>query len=201
MQINLTSNVNDVMRRMTDVQKRQVPFALSKALNDTAFEIRTEIVQRTYPRAFTVRNSRFISAVLRVATASKANLIASVFDQLGRDYLERHTQGGVKTPRGSNLAIPTDQVTRNAGGSVRAAQQPRNVLGKRGAFKLQSNGNTYIAQRQGKARYPLRVLYLLEPRATIAKTFAFYEDARRVVTERLADAWSKAWARAIKTAR
>lgn len=201
MLISVKTNLNDLMGRVADIKARQVPFALSQALNTTAFEIRSEIVQRTYPRAFTVRNSRFINAALRVATATKINLVASVFDQLGRDYLERHTTGGIKSPRGSNLAIPTDQVTRNAGGSVRAAQQPRNVLNKRNAFKLHMNGNTFIAQRQGKARYPLRIFYLLEPRATIAKTFAFYEDARRVVSDKLADAWSRAWSRAIKTAR
>lgn len=201
MEINLASNVNDVMRNVSNLHRRQVPFALSQAMNEAAFEVRSEIVQRTYPRAFTVRNSRFINAVMRVAKATKSNLVASVFDQLGRDYLERHSKGGTKTPKGQNLAIPSDNVARNAGGSVRAAQRPRNLLQRKDAFKLDVKGNSFIAKRDGKARYPIRLLYLLEPRASIAKSFAFYEDAIKVVKERLPDAWSKAWGRAIRTAK
>ena len=175
MDINVESNVSTLMKAMDAFGKDQLPFATSKALNDAAFAVRNTIVEDTFPRSFNVKNKRFAGTTFRVDTANKRKLEARVFDRLGKDFLAMQESGGTKTPRGNNIAIPTDQI-RVTGRGVAKARRPRQILqsGKR-AFKTRSKtGQEIIAQRRGKKRYPLKVLYVLEPQAKINPRFPFY---------------------------
>ncbi len=83
--LNITSNIDQVQRRLTDIERRQIPFAAAGAINDTLFDIRKQIAGVTGPRAFDIRNRRFLNAALRVKKATKHNLTGEVFDQLGRE--------------------------------------------------------------------------------------------------------------------
>jgi hypothetical protein len=195
MRLQITSNILDVMGRFRRMQA-QIPFAQSKALNDTAFQIRRQIVQHTYPDSFTVRNSRFINSVLRVETANKTNLNARVFDKLGRDYLQRQAKGGTKNPKGTNLAIPGVRNTaRTAGGAIRKADRPRSLINRKDVFKTPQA----ILQRQ--KGQPLKVLYILEPSANIPKRFPFYEDATKVANTKFRANYQNALRFAMRTAR
>ncbi len=73
----------------------------------TAFEVRTEIVERTFRKAFTVRNRRFPGFAFRVVKATKRRQVASVFDRTGRASLALHAEGGTKRARSGRLAIPS----------------------------------------------------------------------------------------------
>jgi hypothetical protein len=195
MRLDIKSNVLEVMERVKRIE-RQIPFAQSKALNDTAFQIRRQIVQHTYPDSFTVRNSRFINSVLRVETANKTKLNARVFDKLGRDYLQRQAKGGTKTPKGNNLAIPGVRNTaRTAGGAIRKSDRPRSMLNRKDVFRT----DTAILQRQ--KGQPLKILYILEPSANIPKRFPFYEDANKVANTEFQKNYRTALRNAIRTAR
>ena len=137
--------------------------------------VRNTIVEDTFPRSFNVKNKRFAGATFRVDKANKRKLEARVFDRLGKDFLAMQESGGTKRPRGNNVAIPTDEI-RVTGRGVAKARRPRQILqsGKR-AFKTRSKtGQEIIAQRRGKKRYPLKVLYILEPQAQIKPRFSFY---------------------------
>ena len=195
MKMSVATNIAEVMASVRKVQS-QIPFAQSKALNDTAFQIRRQIVQHTYPDSFTVRNSRFISTVLRVERASKTNLNARVFDRLGRDYLERQAKGGTKTPQGNHIAIPGVQNTaRTAGGAIPKAIRPRSLLNRKDIFKT----DTLIYQRL--PQQPPKILYILEPSANIPKRFPFYEDATKVANEKFSANYKAALQHAMRTAR
>ena len=116
MNINLTTNASKVQKAIQGFSK-QMPFAMSQALNSTAFDIRRQIVDRTYPQSFNVKNKRFANAMFRVEKASKRKLSAAVFDRLGKDYMAMQAEGGTKLPRGRNIAIPA--------GLTNAQQQAR----------------------------------------------------------------------------
>ena len=107
MQINVSSNASTVAKAIDAFSKNQIPFATHRALNDTAFAVRKEIVERTYPQSFVVKNRSFARAMFRVQRSpNKRTLTAAVFDQLGREYMVDQAEGGFKTPRGLSIAIP-----------------------------------------------------------------------------------------------
>lgn len=202
MQISVKSNISTVAKALDAFGKRQIPFATSLALNDAAFAVRKEIVERTFPDSFTMRNKRFPGAMFRVGKASKRNLVATVSDVLGRDYMTRQAEGGTKLPRGKHIAIPSRQIKRTGTGKVPAAKQPRNVLSGKGYRTQLRSGQPVIAENVGRgAAKRQRVLYLLEQRAHIPKRFPFYERGRKVAQSSFARAFNKRFAQAKRTAR
>lgn len=204
MQISVTTNISDFSRRIKSYRD-QIPQATAAALTKTAFDIRQEIVQTTWPQSVNVRNSRFMNAALRVKNASKRLLTASVFDNLGRNYLARLESAGTKVPLGNNIAIPARDVqnqVRGANGAVRKAYQPRTLLNKQRFFRQTlKSGTDAILERPKKGRGPLKVWYLLQPKAHIPKLFPFYQAARRVVDRKLAINFRNAFRRAVMTRR
>lgn len=201
MHIKVTSNVGPLAKALDAFGKKQIPFATSMALNDAAFAVRKEIVERTFPASFTVRNRRFPSAMFRVGKASKRNLVATVSDVLGRDYMVNQAEGGIKLPRGRNIAIPSRQIKRTTTGKVPKSRQPRNVLGAKGYKTKLSSGQPVIAENVGRgAAKRQRVLYILEQRARIPKRFPFYERGRAVAQNSFARAFDKRFRQARLTA-
>ena len=184
LEINVESNVSALTKAMDAFGKDQLPFATSRALNDAAFDVRNTIVEQTFTRSFNVKNKRFAGVAFKVDPAKKRKLEARVFDRLKKDYLALQESGGTKRPRGNNIAIPTDEI-RVTGRGVTKARRPRQLLqsGKR-AFRTKSKtGQDIIAQRRGKKRYPIKVLYVLEPQADIKPRFPFYEVGIKVAQD------------------
>ena len=180
MQINVKSNISTFAKAMDAFGRNQIPFATANALTSTAFDVRKQIVDDTYPSSFTVRNKRFASAMFRVEKATRRNLTARVYDRLGRDYMTIQAEGGLKRPRGSNIAIPSRQIKRTKTGRVPKNRHPRNVLGGKAYKTKLDSGQEVIAEQTGRgAARKQRVLYLLEKIARIPKRFAFYEDANK----------------------
>ncbi len=203
-QISITSNIKQFERNIRGIQRKQLPFATSVALNDTAFDVRKHIVEKTYKRDFQVRNTRFIGAALRVKKSTKRTLEASVFDKLDREFLQRHTSGGVKRPRGAHIAIPSRELkAKRSGKGVPKSLRPRAALANKKTFitRLRSSGQLVIMRRKTKKSRPVSVLYLLEPTARIRKTFRFYDDAERVVSQRIGPNFARAWRKALRTAK
>ena len=62
--LNVGSNINQVAGWLTNVQRKQLPFATAGALTDTAFDVRKHVVEKTFPRDFDLRNKRFAGAAL-----------------------------------------------------------------------------------------------------------------------------------------
>lgn len=179
MNINLQSNATQVQKALQGFSK-QMPFALSQTLNGTAKAVRKQIVERTYPQSFTVRNKRFAGAMFRIEFASKRKLTASVFDRLDKDFMAMQAEGGTKLPRGRNIAIPGRANQRTSTGKIPRARQPRQIIASGKAYKTTLRGGQQaIVQPQGRGKVKrLKVMYVLEQTARIPKRFPFYEDAQ-----------------------
>lgn len=200
--IQVKSNAKEVGRFLTNVYREQIPFATAGALTSTAFDVRKELIDSTYPKAFALKNKTFPRVVTNVKKASKRDLVASVGNVSGRaiDYLFLHAEGGIKTPRGNSLAVPTKHTKRGSKGAVPKAQRPRALLAKKGAFVTSVNGTRVIMQK-GKRGEKAQVKYVLTPKGKIDKALRFFEDARRVALKVFDKNFATAFARAIRTAK
>lgn len=185
----------------SDVIRRQMPFATKQTLNKLAFGFKEHTVTNVWPRAFEQRNKRFAKQVYRVDVATKTKLRASVFDRLERANLLLHTDGGSKTPRGRNVAIPSRKLAdRRSGKGVPKSLRPRAALDKPNVFKTTVGGQPVIAQRKGK-KGKMEVLYVLEQRARIKKTFPFYRQATIYVGRHAGPIFAKEFEKAMRTAK
>ena len=214
MQIDVRSNIGAVTKAIDAFGKNQLPFAMAMTLNDVAKDVRADTIERGWPSDVNVRNNNFMKAALTPISsrnkdvwATKRNLRAVVGNtrpRMQRDYLQRLTTGGTKTPRGRNLAIPARDLTnRTKGGAVRKADRPRQLLNRKKVFitKLAKSGQEAIVRRVGKERYPLQMLYILEPSGRIKKQFSFYDDANKTARRAMGKHFDRNFKKAKTTAR
>jgi hypothetical protein len=181
---------------MSDLERSQLPFALSRTMNDAAFATRKHLVETVWPRSVTARNKRFAAAAIRVTKkANKRDLVTEIRDTLGRDAFTRQATGGTRRPvSGRTLAVP--KIRRNAGGSIPKAMRPKAVLSKDGFFK--NRAGTAILQRMRNGR--LKVVYLLIPNASIDRRFPAEVEAERMYDSQMTDGFDRNLSVAIRTA-
>lgn len=195
MQIKIKSDVKQLAKKIDRIHRRQIPFATSQALNDQAFQIRNDTVKVLWPRSVNVKQRNFARVAFRVGKSKKTNLTASVYDSLNRAFLPLQTKGGIKVPYSStHIAIPTRNALTQGGRIKKAARltDPR-------LFKMKLKRGTpglWTRTRKG-----LVLMYHLQPRAQVDKSFPFYEFADRSVRFKFEGYWDRRMRKAIATAR
>ena len=115
MQISVVANTKQLTKHLNRIQRKQIPFATSKALNDVAFDCRS-FIQKSLPRRLDRPTKGIISSV-QVEKSKKKNLVATVgFAGLGfrstkwsespAEIMRRHIKGGTRTPQGKAIPVP-----------------------------------------------------------------------------------------------
>jgi hypothetical protein len=127
--------------RWTDTMTKQLPFAISQALNSTAFDARTALGGAT--RQYFDRPNRFTQSAFLYSKSNKRNLEATVYanDQQGRDrarYLRFGITGGTRPQKGFERKFLASIVgTRTI--PANAQLQPTSLV------KLDGSGNVSLA--------------------------------------------------------
>lgn len=172
----------DRAARNFDAFADQVPFALAGAMNDALEEARRELVEVTWPTHVQVRNPTFMKAALttRGNRATKGNLRVAIDDKFGRASLPLHAEGGLKTPKGQKLAVPTAALAgRRRSGGVPKGLRPRTIPN---TFR---KGNM-LFQRVGPKGRKLKPVYALATDATVKADVPFERSFDRAFTLALA---------------
>lgn len=194
------TGLKEVSRFLNDLQKKQIPFATAKALTDTANQARDEIVKHLQDK-FTLRTAWWKPRTrygINVQAAKKTSLTAEVFTRA--PWMALQETGGMKTPRGRNIAIPSSFVKRSKRDLITQANRPRNL--KNSFIARSKSGQETIFQRIGRGRdRTIRPMYFLEKRAQIEPAFQFAQTAQRVANERWAKNFAKAIDFALRTAK
>lgn len=179
-ELDIDSNAEDFRRKFGALAERQIPFAVARSLTNLANDARSEIIAQ-FPKVFRLRNRRTLTSVI-TERANKTDSISVMQSLVAiRDpWIAQHDTGRDKTPqRGPSLFIPTGRgaaqgsLTRGASGATKTAFKPSAIIRaasqkrKRPTFIQTVNGNQGVFQRTTKSRYPIRMIYLLEPRAEI----------------------------------
>lgn len=192
-------------RELDELARRQLPFAVARALTWTAREAR-DAVRVQVARRFTLR-SRWVERGIQSRSATKRLPVAYVGS---RDwFMADHEEGDIRKPltgrhRAAPLAVRT--TTRQ---KITRAKRPKALLAKGGRRRYfvariksgRSKGSLAIMQRASRGRYPLRVMYLLEPKTRITAKFGFRLTVERTVTRRLPKNFGKSLGQALATAR
>ncbi len=199
LELDIQSNIDEFERDATAMELQQVPFAASVAINNSMKDVRRVIVGPTWSKAFTVRNKAFPGVVFKIKFSRKGDLEAVLFDKLGREYLETHTTGGIKTASGGGrLAIPVN-VPRTGTGRIPKSKKPRSITAKKSTRIVRGKGGKNLIIEQFKGQTIVR--YVLSPSAKIDKRFRFYEDAADNFERVIVGHWDTAMDRAIRSSR
>lgn len=199
MQVSFGSNWRDVERDLSDVARRQVPFATAVALNDLAADL-VELNRRRMTREFD-RPTRWTLNAFHFTRATKAKPVATIKRkdaQSGRHYLETQADGGSRKQTGferllnSRLAysgqvgfvVPTKHLPRNGHGNVHPGTLQKvlsalkaqgdgaqNETDKSRARKLKAGAARYFVPAEGGRMSP--GIYMRKGAAKPVKVFAF----------------------------
>jgi len=213
--------------RWTDQMTKQLPFAISQALNSTAFDARVAINSST--RQYFDKPNRFTQSAFLAAKSTKRNLEATVYanDQQGRDrarYLRFGIAGGTRPqkgferkflgsivgtrtiPAGAQLQ-PTSLVKRDASGGVSLATIKRIQKGLTG----NARGGFFIGTPKGGDRPPgiyrrskgklFPYFIATQERATYRPRFPMGEIGQKVVQRRFGQYLRSSLERALASAR
>ena len=148
----------------------QIPFALAQSMNDASKAARREIIDTTWADHVQVRNKRFMGVALRQKFANKRNLRVEIFDNLGRASLALHEEGGSKTSKQGNLAIPSSRIGgKRTGWGVPKGMRPKVLPNsfRKGDAIYQRTGSYKKATKSSPARdgRGLKLMYVLRPSA------------------------------------
>ena len=130
MEIQLNADVKKLTRELRGIERKQIPFAVSKALNATAFD-----AQKGLQKALSIyldRPTKFtINAVRVKKSEKKKDLIAYVgfaggggfkppknAGALPSEYMSRLISGGTRRPKKRAIAVPTSAFKTNQYGNI-----------------------------------------------------------------------------------
>lgn len=198
-------------RFLSDVQKKQLPFATALAITNTLYRAKEGVEQQLErdidrPTPFTKRG-------FRVQKADKRNLTGRLFIMpIQRSYLEFQIFGGIRRPKGTALALPPAKsmpgdVRKDAYGNVPRSQRAKQLLAK-GAISTKIGNVAGVWQppkktKTGKvrkgSRMALKLAYVKQ--ATYRPRFRFFERGQAEINKHFTSEFQKAFARAMRSAR
>lgn len=209
--ITIKVDMKRARRFLSDVQKKQIPFATALAITNTLHIARKDVVKQLEkdidrPVPWTKRGFRVIGAKKTLLTGKLFVLPSQ------NEYLFYQIEGGVRRPKGQALALPpakhaSGDVRRNKYGNIPRTQQARAQISK-GAISANIGGVAGIWKvpkktKTGKVRkgQKLKLLLAYEKQAVYRPRFRFYERGKNSIRVNWPREFDKAFARAMRTAR
>jgi hypothetical protein len=194
-QISVKHNIEDTIRRLR-AQTKQVPFAIAKALTDTARDAARD-VQSKLPQVID-RPTPFTRNSIRWKRATKQTLTSAVYiAPIAAAYLSPLITGETAKPRkGKALVLPGADRLNQYGNIPRT--RIRTLLRNPKNFAGTVRGVGGIWQRKGRS---VRLLIRFEPEQSKRVSFPFYRMVEESVRKRFDANFRAALEYAMRTAR
>jgi len=199
--LEITIDTLSAEKHLTDMQKRQIPFALATTMNKSMIDAQRAVRGSAYNQVFTVRNRSLAKALTTIPSghwANKSNLSVTMMNVRGAGdgFIERQIAGRTKIAKGRNIAVPVlgPGMRRLKGGGIPKSKKPR-VMGDK---LVRKGAGLYERQRKG-----------LVKRYTLTKTarpnrrgrFRYHQTGTKVILRVVHGHWATAFSRALATAR
>lgn len=194
--ISFKTNIDAFERTLNDAEKRQLPFALARALTQTARDDVKPSLDRQIDLSFEAPTP-FTRRAIGYLRASKSNMVASVFikDVQGQ-YLELEITGGVRRPTGKAIPIPVGQRLNKYGNLPRG--KIKSLLSQPNVFSGRVNGRGGIWKRTKRGP---KLLIAWADRAQYRPRFPFFQTARSSTLAHFPRRFERSFMDAMRTAR
>lgn len=191
-------------RLFDDVQRKQIPFAASMALNATAFEIQRE--EQAQVRSDFKNPRPFSQKAFGVIKSTKASQTATIFLKPDHQYLAPYILGGPHLLPGKALINPKD-IRLDQYGQFRKGQIS-GLTGNRNVFVGEVDGvmGWWLRvpgkqTKRGKTEGKLRLLARFGDNLPVKATFPFYEVAAHTGKATFPYFFNQAFVKAMRTAK
>lgn len=193
--LTLTHDTHKGIVWLDDIQKKQIPFATSLALNKTGQAINAAMVANS-DKKFILRNT-WTAKGWQMNASSKRNLSMEVGSV--RAYMERQEDGGTFAANGKSFALPK-AVRPDVTKIVRRTKFPSKLLGKKGYFIKRTRYGTAALFKANKDN-SLTMMFALERQIKIKPRLDFDKTSNALAIRRYPVEFDKAFEMALRTAR
>ena len=213
MQVSVKANVKQLTKGLNKIQRKQIPFATSKALNTLAFDVR-KTLQTVLPE-YIDQPTPYTTRAIQVEKSTKKKLITTVgFRGFGfgkgkgsvppAEYMALQIGGGTRNKKGRGIPVPTKHQKTNRYGNVVKGRINKLLADKQKFFsgipKGMGKDAAGIWERLGK-KGKLRMLIAWEDRAIYQKRFPFRMIVDKTIRTNFKKRFESALRDALQTAR
>lgn len=209
--VSVRADIKNATRKLSVAQKKQVPFAVSQALNDTAFDAR-KAVQVQLPRKLNKPTPWTIRGV-RVGKSSKRRLRASVYFTDDRaKYMKFQIDGGIRRNTTDGTIVMPKNIKQNKYGNIprgkvkKLLQRPDTFIGtikgipgvwQRGHISKRGNWSNHNKSHSTN----IRLLVRFEDEASYQPRFPMRKIVTGVARSKFRRHFNRRLALALRTAR
>lgn len=205
MKVNIKSNIKEVTKWTTNVQKKQVPFATAMAINKTLgigknnrMKGLDREMQKQMVKKLDRPMARTTKAFYRIP-ARKTSLIGVLgFTDWANKFMQYLVFGGVRNPEGSKVGVPYEQnIKLNKFGNI--AGRKSGLIKKKTQFISNIKGIDGVWERQKDRSAKLLVAF--KNSVTYKAMFPFYKIAEKYTQSKFSKNFAEAFAKALKSAK
>ena len=198
LQLAIKTEIKEATRHLDLLQRKQIPYATSRALNDTAWDARAA-VQAQLPKKLD-RPTPWTIRGVRVDKSSKRRLLAGVYFSPDRaKYMRFQVFGGTRVSSRHPIVLPR-AIRINKYGNIPRGKI-RRLLQKPNTFISTIHGVGGVWQRPKKTGAPLVLLARFGTAAAYQPRFPFKKIVSGVARSKFPRHFHRRMAAAIRTAR
>ena len=195
MKISLQSDIDRVIKNMSAIAKKQVPFAASQAINDVALDSQRALKIQAEKKLD--RPTRATVNSFRVKRSTKLNLKAEVFIlPWAYEYLKYQIHGGIRRSSGKGTGVPFN-ARLNKFGNIPGRK--KGLVKKKKQFIATIKGVSGVWERFGRGGKQLKLVIAFEKEVRYSKRFEFTKIVQGVVKNKFNSHFSKRLSSALKT--
>ena len=190
--MSIDNDFKRLIKNLDNMHRKQIPFAASLALNETAKEVQSGIEQQLNKDID--RPTPFTQKAFAIKRATKSKQVASVFiKDIQAKYLRYQIEGGSRKATDSNPILIPRKGYQNKYGNL-----PRGRLSK-----LKSQGKLFSNDGIAFQKYKKKVkpVAYFAGNSTYKKRFRFYERGLSTAKASVVKNFKTALAKAIRTAK
>jgi len=207
MRFSVQNDLDRLSRRLTNIQREQVPFATSMAINDVAADVANAVTKQMdryldNPTPFTQKAYQSRFGTFKGQRATKRKLYADIIPgQIQAEYLKFQVEGGIRTPKQTAIFVPTRVAPKNKFGNVTRGNRKRFIAGQGQYFSAgeREDKTPGVYKRERKGAITPMAFYVQQ--AEYKAIFPIDKIAGGVVKNRFGLRFDQALKRALATAR
>ena len=197
MKISIKSSVDDVVRSMNDLARKQIPFAASQAINDTALDAQKAVKVQAVKKLD--RPTRSTVNSFRVKRSTKRNLAGEVFVlPWAWAYLRYQIDGGTRRASGAGTGVPVN-ARLNKFGNIPGRK--KGLIKKKKQYIATIRGISGVWERTGRGGKTIKLITVFKKTVNYSKRFAFRKVVVGVVKNKFNKHMSRRLQFALSTAR
>lgn len=197
MQISIKHDLKQAAQKLSRIQKQQIPFAASQAINDTALD--AQKAAKVQAEKKLDRPTRSTINAIRVKRATKRRLVGEVFIlPWAWAYLKYQVDGGTRNARGAGTAVPVN-ARLNKYGNI--PSRKKGLIKNRRQFIATVQGITGVWERFGRGGKQIKLIAAFEKQVTYTRRYAFDKIVQGVVKNKFKKHFEARLKMALLTAR